>query len=317
MSYRESLRKISREDVEAHAQNIIASLKAEPAYAEVCRRAEEMGYSVVLSLCDTYTPEKASVYLRPEDRETIPAGYCAQLRADLVRDGFILFIGNEDGTYDQLTTGETIIDSPETLFVPKLTFYEYDDLPIAQEFPDYLEEYLDRLEDDGAGKTSLFRIDDPLAQGVVVPDVRPAALSELTEQEHAVELLPGAFEGVYLNDTSLFFDEKAFLPFATVLEALHFGFYVPHGVSVLEGELLDGFCEALERLVAAIDHAPDFFSAMTEAELYSVEPSESEKQRLNELVFQDRDEFCETCHTLTDWLKEHAEQSGCVSVLWP
>ena len=317
MSYRESLRKISREDVEAHGQKIISALQDEPAYAEACRRAQEMGVSVVLTLCDTYTPEKIAVYVRPSDREIIPDGYSAQLRADVVRDGYLLFVQNESGTYDQLSTSETIIKTPETLFVPKLQFYDYEDLPMVQNFPEYLEEFLDRLEE-GEGKTSLFRVSDPLTKEADLPDVRPVSLSELSEEARVVELLPGTFGGTYLGDNSLFFDARAFWPFAVAAEALQFGFYVPHGVSVLEGESLGRFCETLQKLAEAVERAPgDFFTAMMTAELYSVEPSEDEKQWLSDLVFRDRETFCETCRSLADWLAARGEESDCVSVLWP
>lgn len=321
MSYRIPLRKLSHEDVEEHVQKIISALQDEPSYAEVCRRAQEMGVSVVLTLCDTYTPEKVSSYTRPSDRETITYGYSAQLRADVVRDGYLLFVQNESGTYDQLSTSETVVNSPDVMFVPKLQFYEYGDLAMVQSFPEFLEEFLDRLEE-GEGKTSLFRIDDPLTKGDVLPDLRPVSLDSLSAEDRVVELLPGAFGGTYLGENSLFFDERAFFPFAVAAEALHFGFYVPHGVSVLEGENLDAFCETLRQLAGSVGRTvsrlpEDFFSAMLEAQLYSVEPSEDEKQWLTDLVFRDRETFCETCTTLADWLAERGGESGGVSVLWP
>lgn len=321
MSYRIPLRKLSHEDVEEHVQKIISALQDEPSYADVCRRANDMGVSVVLTLCDTYTPERVSSYVRSSDRETVNYGYSAQLRADVVRDGYLLFVQNESGTYDQLSTSETVITSPDIIFVPKLQFYEYGDLPMVQNFPEFLEEFLDRLEE-GEGKTSLFRIDDPLTKGETFPAVRPVSLDGLSAEERVVELLPGAFSGSYLGENSLFFDERAFLPFAVAAEALQFGFYVPHGVSVLEGENLDAFCETLRRLAAVISRTvvripDDFFTAMTEAQLYSVEPSEDEKQWLTDLVFRDRETFCETCLRLADWLAERDGEMGGVSVIWP
>ena len=318
MSVRESLRKLSREDIEQHAARVIAALEAEPEYIEACERAHEMGVEVRVSVGDTYTPEKKSVYVLPADEEEIPLGYRADLRVDLVRDGRILFIRNEDGTADQLTASCMIIDTPETFFVPKLTFYEYDETD-GPELPAYLQEYLDRLEETEGGCTSVLSAGDEIS---VDAAAQPAMLSlpDLPEDGEVVEWIAGPFAGVYMGKDSAFFETNTFRPLAILLEARRFGSYVPHGVTQLDAEGWAQFCEDMDHLVRAVRREPDFFSALLSLELYSLEPSENEKRLLNRITTQSPDAFEEMCRRLAEWGEEQMMAQGedaCLSVVWP
>ncbi len=317
MSKTESYRRIEREDLVAHGNAVIQKLLSEEGYAEVAEQAEALGVSISVYMHDTFTDEMRNLFELPKEEDDIPYGYQANLRIDIVRDGKILFVCDEAGAYDQLSVSFPIIVTPETFIGRKLKFIDYEEIDGGENIINYIADFLDAVKDGKGGVTSVLFANDV---DVELPE-NTAMITSLADlpQGDVVELLPGDFEGVYLGEKSAFFAGEAFAPFCLLLEAREFGFYIAHGVSVLDaekwkvfGDDLKEFCQLLRRSDRG------FTDILSQMQLYSLEPCDSHEKHLNRLTALRKEEFIQTCRALLEWgdalMEEGKEQK--ISILW-
>jgi hypothetical protein len=317
MSKTESYRRVAREDLVAHGEGVIQKLLSQEGYAEVAEQAEALGVSISVYMQDTFTDEMRNFFELAEDEEDIPYGYQANLRIDIVRDGRILFVCDEAGAYDQLSVSFPIIVTPETFLGRKLKFIDFEEIDGCESIIDYIADFLDAVNDGKGGVTSVLfsnNVEVDLPENVDMI----TSLSDLPQGD-VVELLPGDFEGVYLGEKSAFFAGEAFAPFCLLLEAREFGFYISHGVSVLDAEKWKVFSDDIKQFCQLLRRSDrGFTDILSQMQLYSLEPCHTHEKHLNRLTALRKEEFIQTCQALLDWgnalMEEGKEQK--ISILW-
>ena len=321
MSRTETLRRVTRGDIIAHGESVIAALEAEEGFAEVKAQAEALGVHISVYVRDTFTYDKQHDFKLAEDDEDIPYGYAADLRIDMTREGRILFAQDEFGGFDQLTQSYNIIYTPDTLFGKKLTFREYAEIDGSESIIDYLAGFLDTIKEDKGGIASVLVANDeadaPLSEQLDMIE----ALSDLPEGEDVVEICGGAFSGIYLAEGSLFFTRDGFRPMGLLLEARQFGFFCDHGVSTIDREKWDTFKKDLAGFTKLAEKGvPGFTEICSQLGLYSLEPSAKEEKRLNQITSLRAKEFADTCKRFIAWGDQKMEEQGdgaVLSILWP
>lgn len=321
MSRTETLRRVTRADIIAHGESVIATLTAEEGFREVASQAEALGVHISVYVRDTFTYDKQHDYKLAEDDEDIPYGYAADLRIDMTREGRILFAQDEFGGYDQLTQSYNIIFTPDTFFGKKLTFLDYAEIDGSENVINYLAGFLDTIKEGKGGIASVLLSNEEANTPLSTKLDMITSLSDFPEGEDVVELHGGTFSGIYLSEGSVFFTRDGFRPMGLLLEARQFGFFCDHGVSVIDTEKwelfkkdLEGFCALAEKGV------PGFTEICSQLGLYSLEPSAGEEKRLNLVTCLRAKEFVETCHDFILWGDTQMAEQGdgaVLSILWP
>ena len=317
MSRTESYRRVSREDLVHHGEAIIERLKQEEGYAEVVEHAAALGLSISLYMRDTFTYDRRYEFSLATDEEEIPYGYGADLRIDITRDGRILFVCDEQGAYDQMSVSFPIITTPETFIGKKLKFLDFEDIEGGESIVDYIADFLDAIEEGKGGVVSLLRSNEAKMELPEQPQMI-TSLADLPEGD-VIELLPGAFGGVYLGENSVFFLPEAFKPFSILLEAMEFGFHIAHGVSVIDEEKWAAFRQNLKEFCKELKKNDRGFSdILSQMKLYSLEPSDTEEKLLNALCYESKEQFISIASSLLAWgdgIMEEGEDK-IISILW-
>ena len=315
MSKTESYRRVSREDIVAHGEAVISALKAQEGFGDIVEHAKALGVVVSIYSRDTFTYDRRNEFSLSEDEEDIPYGYQCDLRIDIVRDGRILFVADETGEYNQLSVSFPIIITPETLFGRKMKFIDFAEIEGSESIIDYIADFLDAVNEGKGGVVSVLtanevKADAPIADGMI------ASLADLPEGD-VIELLPGAFAGVYLGEKSVFFAPEAFAPFKLLLEARKFGFHVAHGVSVMNEEKWQQFSGDVREFCSLLRHNDCGFSdILSQMKLYSLEPSDTEEKQLNNICYSDKKAFIKTAEALLTWGNEVMDTEEEISILW-
>ena len=315
MSKTESYRRVSREDIVAHGEAVISALKAEEGFEDIVEQAEALGVAVSIYTRDTFTYDRRHEFSLPEDEEDIPYGYQCDLRVDIVRDGHILFVVDETGEYNQLSVSYPIITTPETFFGRKLKFIDFAEIEGSDSIIDYIADFLDAVNEGKGGVVSVLAANESKASEPMEAEMI-ASLADLPEGD-VIELLPGAFAGVYLGEKSVFFAPEVFAPFKLLLEAREFGFHVAHGVSVMNEEKWQQFSADVKEFCGLLRHNDCGFSdILSQMKLYSLEPSDTEEKQLNDICYSDKKAFIKTAEALLAWGHEVMDTEEEISILW-
>lgn len=314
MSRTVSFKQLSAAFVREHAEAVVAALCTEPSFVCAKERASGMGVSLCFSLFGTYTDEKRYTYRLPEGEDDIPYGMQLDVVAEVVRDGYVLFVTDKEGHPIQLSTSFTVLRTADTLFGKKAQLFDLPDID-AEQTVAMLEDFLDRLqEQDGVASAVLT--------GDACPKL-PAGPYGMTDsaqaqgEQEVVELLGGPFTGTFGNDGSVYFSFAAFMPYLYLLEGRSFGFFAPHGVSVIGEDAWQTLACDVRDLCGLLPGQVSFTDALTEMDIFSPMPSAAAERCLCELTLRRTKDFAASAMAFLDWGAQKIKECGCISVLWP
>ncbi|MBP5209629.1 MAG: hypothetical protein J6125_02090 [Clostridia bacterium] len=320
MSNTVSLRRLTRRELTEHGRKITQALLSDEAYRAAAERARAIGVETVVSIRETFTDAKRDVFRLPEDDE-IPFGYAAELRVDLCRDGRILFVRDESGAPNQMTCAYTVIYTPETLIGKKLTFLEFDEIDGGECIADYIEDYLDLIEEDHGGMASVLYAENACPD---VPAREPEVIFDPVRLtgEDVVEFQAGPFSGSYLVEGSAFVPCDVFRPLTLILESARFGTVCDHGVTAFRRDEWEAFAARLRQAVELVRRAPCFSEVLSGLELYALDPTDKEEKWLDAVTCRRPEQFCRMAEDLLRWADEaltrQNDPAGAViSALWP
>jgi len=318
-----NFRKTTYEDAVAHAEELIATMRADSAFAELEEQAAGMGITFAFSLRHTQVDEMMGAY-NPfrEPTGRIPSGYALEIWVDLVRDGWVLCAADDAEEPTQYSLSLQVVSHPGGLIsamVPVL-FHEYDAVLEDNQPFAILGEYLDACAEHGFA-ASPFREDALCPTEPVGDGVCHFSTADLAEGNYT-ELSPHPYAGSFGGADSLFLSEHAFLPYRLLLIGL-IGLPACRGEATeLSQEDAARFCDLLTDdlpdAVAAECNVSDVLSACS---VTAFAPPPNAERLLNTVMFRSKrdyseEDFLAETGKMAAWIKKHLAAGDPLTVIW-
>ena len=302
--------KMSNGELAAHEENVISFLYADERYLDCVEDAEDLGLSLSVSVYRPHADRAPA-----EGEEKFSSGYESELRVDFVSDGYVAMNNPEEGRAVQMSVGVPLVKTVESLLFRRLELIPYDELIEDESFFFSIEDFLDDIEDHGAGGASPFRVNEEEHE---IPE---GPLSVMTDGERGdltdlIELQIGDFDGRFERPDSLYFTRDGFYPFRVLIAHVLSDRYQNGGVWRLSPE----DCRAVAELLAPLMDLPagqfsTFSELLSDLSVYEFAPTDRAERLLTAATLGRRADFSRVAETLCDWFLSRIEEDGSVTVV--
>ncbi len=309
-----SYRKTTYEDACNRGREILERLRAEEDFIHVRDRAAALGVDIVCDMRHTVTEDYEGGYIFTQEHEgQLPHGYALELWFDLVRDGYVLCSAGEDKI--QLSYSVPVVTYVNLLLTQRFSFADYE--TVMQENPvcAVLEDYLDRIEDEGACPSPFVR--DSLSPTAPRGEEGLIVGRENVGDGSYVEISSHPYDGTVGAEDSLYFSSDAFLPYHLFLlgvtaPAAGSAFTAPLTLSTEE---MNAYAEVLEELPRHMRACRCFTELLSAVGVAAYAPPPRAEALLDEVTYLREKEFLADAARLAAHLRDCAEADTPVTLI--